>query len=357
MNSRRPPLADLRAFEAAARHLSFTRAGAELGVTQGAISQRIRRLEETLEIRLFERLTRAMALTSQGRLLATAVGEGLARIDEGLAEIDRLRLPPDRATLTVSLTAAFATKWLLPRLGGFQERFPEIEVRIAAEDRFADFVSDGVDLGIRFGRGVYPGLSATMLMPDIVYPVCSPVLLNDGAPLTSPEDLLGCVLLHDVAGEHDGSGCDWHYWFESAGLKIEHLEGLRLSPGPLVLEAAVNGLGVALGRATLVSEELREGRLVRPLCHVLTTNFSYYLVQRPKPEVARHVSAFIEWLKDEAAAWLAQEGQIRDGTVCGQTAPQPRRGEDAPRARGTAVREPGQRRKSQGESGPLRRAP
>jgi LysR family transcriptional regulator, glycine cleavage system transcriptional activator len=275
MNSRRPPLADLRVFEAAARHLSFTRAGAELGVTQGAISQRIRHLEDFLGLRLFERLTRALVLTSHGRLLAVAVGDGLARIDEGVAEIDRLCLPANRAILTVSVTAAFASKWLLPRLAAFQERFPEIEVRIAAEERFADFVSDGVDLGIRFGRGAYPGLSATMLMPDIVYPVCSPALLKDGASLTAPADLLRCVLLHDVTGEHDGSGCDWHYWFASAGLKVEHLEGLRLSPGRLVLEAALSGLGVALGRATLVNDELKEGRLVRPLDHAQATTFSY----------------------------------------------------------------------------------
>ena len=348
MNSRRPPLADLRVFEAAARHLSFTRAGAELGVTQGAVSQRIRRLEEMLEIRLFERLTRAMALTSHGRSLAAAVGEGLARIDEGLAELDRLRLPPDRATLTISVTAAFASRWLLPRLSDFQERFPEIEVRIAAEDRLADFVSDGVDLGIRFGRGVYPGLSATMLMPDIVYPVCSPVLLNDGMPLNAPEDLLRCVLLHDATSEYDGSGCGWQHWFESAGLKIEHLEGLRLSPGPLVLEAAVNGLGVALGRASLVNGELSDGRLVRPLKHAPATAYSYYLVQRPKLEAAPHLSAFVGWLQERAAAWLAQERQGRDRA---------NDGEEATRHHDTAVRNAGPRKKRQAQGSAIRRTP
>lgn len=343
MNNRRPPLADLRVFEAAARHLSFTRAGVELGVTQGAISQRIRHLEDLLGLRLFERLTRAMVLTSHGRLLAMAVGEGLARIEEGLAEIERLRLPANRATLTVSVTAAFASKWLLPRLCAFQERFPEIEVRIAAEDRFADFVSDGVDLGIRFWRGVYPGLSATMLMPDVVFPVCSPALLRSGTPLNAPEDLLHHVLLHDGAGEHDGSGCNWHHWFDSVGFKIEHLEGLRLSPGQLVLEAALNGLGVALGRATLVNGELSEGALVRPLEHGLTTTFSYYLVQRPKPEVPAHMAAFIGWLQDEATAWLARESECKARIVGANTSRRARRG-----AEGAVARDAGGHKKGHG---------
>lgn len=325
MNHRRPPLADLRAFEAAARHLSFTRAARELGVTQGAVSQRIRRLDEMVDLRLFERLTRALVLTSQGQTLATAVGDGLARIDRGLAEIGRQRAPGPGASLTVSVTASFASKWLLPRLARFQEQHPEIEVRIAAEDRFADFAADGVDLGIRFGGGVYPGLNATLLMPDIVFPVCSAALLNEGASLTSPEDLLHCVLLHDAAVEHDGSGCDWRQWFESAGLEVERLEGLRLSPGQLVLEAAVNRLGIALGRASLVNDELTDGRLVRPLRHSVTTTFSYYVVQRPKAGSETHSSVFVEWLQDEAAAWLAAESEIDTSPVAARSASRPRR--------------------------------
>jgi LysR family transcriptional regulator, glycine cleavage system transcriptional activator len=352
MNNRRPPLADLRAFEAAARHLSFTRAASELGVTQGAVSQRIRRLEDQLDLRLFERLTRAMVLTAHGRTLAAAVGEGLARIDDGLSEIVRHRSPQDAAVLTVSVTAAFASKWLLPRLARFQERYPEIEIRIAAEDRLADFVSDGVDLGIRFGRGIYPGLSATLLMPDIVFPVCSPALLNDGdAPLTSAEDLLCCTLLHDVTTEHDGSGCDWRSWFEAAGLLTERLEGLRLSPGKLVLEAAINGLGVALGRATLVNDDLAEGSLVRPLQHSMATTFSYYFVQRPKAEACEHLSAFIEWLREEAAAWLVQEGELGKQEIEGRGAPRPGQCDDK-----LLPREPVARKKGLAEASPARRA-
>jgi LysR family glycine cleavage system transcriptional activator len=352
MIHRRPPLADLRVFEAAARHRSFTRAAAELGVTQGAVSQRIRRLEEALDLRLFERLTRALVLTNQGQTLATAVGDGLARIDQGLAEIGGQHAPRNAATLTVSLTASFASKWLLPRLTRFQEQHPEIEVRIAAEDRFADFAADGVDLGIRFGRGIYPGLNATLLMPDIVFPVCNPVLLNDGAPVTSPEDLLRCVLLHDAAAEHDGSGCDWRPWFESAGLEIERLEGLRLSPGQLVLEAAVNGLGIALGRATLVNDELAEGRLVRPLRHTMTTAFSYYLVRRPKADTAGHLSAFVAWLQDEATAWLAEESGIEPSPAAARSTSRPRRPDDLPGQRDPVAHKKAQRDITSARRGP-----
>jgi len=308
MIHRRPPLADLRAFEAAARHLSFTRAAQELGVTQGAVSQRIRKLEDLLELQLFERHTRSLTLTNAGETLATAVADGLSRIDLGLEELGRPAAPRQAATLTVSVTPDFATKWLLPRLTRFQDKFPEIEVRITAEHRFADFVTDGVDLGIRFGSGLNPGLSTMLLMPDIVFPVCSPAMLQKGARPGSPADLLQSELLHDATAEHDGSGCDWRHWFEQAGVMIERLDGLRLSPAKLAVESAIDGLGVALARATLIGNDIIEGRLARPLPHAATTVFSYYLVHRQKPKLDCHVADFIDWLRAEAAIWLVSQG-------------------------------------------------
>ncbi len=313
----RPPLADLRAFEAAARHLSFTRAADELGVTQGAVSQRIRKLEEMLDIRLFERHTRSLTLTGAGETLATAVADGLSRIDSGLEQIGRPAAPREAATLTVSVTPDFASKWLLPRLTRFQDKYPQIEVRISAEDRFADCVSDGVDLGIRFGAGINPGLATMLLMPDVVFPVCSPDLLRQGGGFASPADLLRSELLHDATAEHDGSGCDWRHWFEQAGISVERLEGLRLSPGKLAIESAADGLGIALARATLVGDDLAEGRLVRPLDHAATTAFSYYLVHRPSVTLDCHVAAFIDWVRAEAAAWLVSEGQA-GGALAGR---------------------------------------
>jgi LysR family transcriptional regulator, glycine cleavage system transcriptional activator len=301
LNTRRPPLADLHAFETAARHLSFTRAAVELGVTQGAVSQRIRRLEETLGLRLFERLTRALMLTADGKTLAAAIGDGLARIDDGLAAIDRQR-PHGRATLTLSVAPGFACRWLLPRLVRFRERHPDIEVRIEAEDRLANFVSDGIDLAIRCGLGAYPGLSSELLMAAAVFPVCNAGVAERRLRLARPEDLLGHVLLHDSRTEQDGGGCAWQDWFRSAGLRVQRLDGPRFSNAHLAIEAAISGLGVALARATLVHDDLIEGRLLRPLRHALPAPFSYYLVHTPKA-AGSHLDAFVEWLRTEVAGW------------------------------------------------------
>jgi len=304
LKTRPPALADLHAFEAAARHLSFTRAAAELGVTQGAVSQRIRRLEDRLGRPLFERLTRALALTADGKTLAAAIGDGLARIDDGLAAIDRQRRPPRRgAMLTLSVAPGFAGRWLLPRLGRFHQRHPDIEVQIEAEDRLANFTSDGVDLAIRCGLGRYPGLRSELLTADAVFPVCSAAAAERGPPLAQPEDLLGHVLLHDTRTEQDGGACTWQDWFRSAGLSVQRLDGPRVSNAHLAIEAAVNGLGVALARATLVNDDLAEGRLVRPLRHAMPTPFSYYLVHSPKAAAGSHLDAFVEWLRAEIAAW------------------------------------------------------
>jgi LysR family glycine cleavage system transcriptional activator len=304
LKTRRPPLADLHAFDAAARHLSFTRAAAELGVTQGAVSQRIRRLEDMLGRPLFERLTRALALTVDGKTLAAAIGDGLARIDDGLAAIDRQRRPPrGAAMLTLSVAPGFAGRWLLPRLGRFRERHPDIEVRIEAEDRLANFAGDGVDLAIRCGLGAYPGLSSELLTADAVFPVCNAAVAERGRPLTQPEDLLGHVLLHDSRTEQDGGGCTWQDWFRSAGLRVQRLDGPRFSNAHLAIGAAVSGLGVALARATLANDDLVEGRLVRPLRHAMPAPFSYYLVHSPKAVAGSHLDAFVEWLRAEVAVW------------------------------------------------------
>jgi LysR family glycine cleavage system transcriptional activator len=304
LKNRRPPLADLHAFEAAARHLSFTRAATELGVTQGAVSQRIRRLEDTLGRPLFERLTRALALTADGKTLAAAIGDGLARIDDGLAAIDRQRLPlRGGATLTLSVAPGFAGRWLLPRLVRFRERRPDIEVRIEAEDRLANFAGDGVDLAIRCGLGAYPGLSSELLTADAVFPVCNAAVAERGLPLAQPEDLLGHVLLHDSRTEQDGGGCTWQDWFRSAGLRVQRLDGPRFSNAHLAIEAAIGGLGIALARATLVNGDLVEGRLVRQLRHAMPAPFSYYLVHSPKAAAGSHRDAFVEWLRAEVAVW------------------------------------------------------
>jgi LysR family transcriptional regulator, glycine cleavage system transcriptional activator len=197
----------------------------------------------------------------------------------------------------------FACRWLLPRLVRFRERHPDTEVRIEAEDRLANFVSDGVDLAIRCGRGTYPGLRSELLMSDVVFPVCSAALLESGLPLAQPEDLLGQVLLHDSRTEEDGGGCAWQDWFGSAGLQVQRLGGPRFSNAHLAIEAAISGLGVALARATLVNDDIAEGRLRRALRHAMPAPYSYYLVHSPKAPAGLHLDAFVEWLRAEVAVW------------------------------------------------------
>jgi LysR family transcriptional regulator, glycine cleavage system transcriptional activator len=308
---RRPPLADLHAFEAAARHLSFTRAASELGVTQGAVSQRVRKLEETLGLRLFKRLARALRLTAEGEILAKAVRDGIDRIDVGLGAIGGTPQQRRGTTLTLSVAPGFACRWLLPRLARFRARYPDIEVRLEAEDRLANFAGDGVDLAIRCGKGTYPGLQADLLMSDAVFPVCNPTLLERGPRLVRPEDLFSHVLLHDSRTESDGGGSGWNHWFASAGLPVRRHDGPRFSNAHLAIEAAISGLGIALGRATLVNDELIEGRLVRPLRHAAPTIFSYYLVRRPASVLSPPLAEFVAWLREEAESWCASASRAR----------------------------------------------
>jgi LysR family glycine cleavage system transcriptional activator len=312
---RRPPLADLHAFEAAARHLSFTRAANELSVTQGAVSQRIRALEDALGVRLFQRLTRALALTPEGADLAAAVRDGLARIDEGLDAVERRRRAASDAAagaaarpLLVSVLSSFAGKWLLPRLAHFRALHPEIDVTILADDRLADIAAGEVDLGIRFGGGIYPGLRSTRLLGDAAFPVCRPRLLAaaDGPPLRTPDNLVRHTLLHDATAERDASGCTWADWARSVGIGLRCETGPRFSQTHLAIQAAIDGMGIAIGRATLVADDISAGRLVQPFRHAVPTTYAYHIV-RPAERRPMHPGAgpFADWLHHEAALWQA----------------------------------------------------
>ncbi|MEN3348000.1 MAG: LysR family transcriptional regulator, glycine cleavage system transcriptional activator, partial [Bradyrhizobium sp.] len=211
MTARLPSLNGLRAFEAAARHLSFTLAASELNVTQTAISHQIRRLEEELGIRLFVRQNRALTLTPEARDYLPGVR---AAFNDLRLATDRLLRKDDDKVLTVSTLASLAAKWLLPRLTDFQEHHPGIDVRITTSTSLVDFQRDNVDAAIRYGRGQWPGLRSDWLMADRLFPVCSPALLTGGRPLRKPEDLAGHVLLHTSSGYDD----DWRLWLTAAGL-------------------------------------------------------------------------------------------------------------------------------------------
>jgi LysR family transcriptional regulator, glycine cleavage system transcriptional activator len=290
MTARLPSLNGLRAFEAAARHLSFTNAAAELNVTQTAISHQIRRLEEELGIRLFVRQNRALALTPQARDYLPGVR---AAFNDLRLATDRL-LRKDEHVLTVSTLASLAAKWLLPRLSAFQETHPGIDVRITTSTALVDFKSGDVDAAIRYGRGDWPGLHADWLMADQLFPVCSPALLTGKHPLRCPEDLRDHVLLHTSNANSD----DWRLWLTAAGLpaNISRQPGLTFDLILMTVQAALDGFGVAMGRTSYVEADIAKGRLVVPFKITLPANAGFYLVCPEATADTPKLAAFRQWL-------------------------------------------------------------
>ena len=296
MARRLPPLNALRAFEAAARHLSFTKAAEELFVTQAAISHQVKALEAALDLQLFRRLNRRLMLTDAGQLYLPALTGAFDAIDTATT---RLRADENAGRLVVSVANSLAAKWLLPRLPRFRERHPEIEVEISAADRLVDFGRDHVDMAIRYGLGRYPGLRVDPLMKDTNFPVCSPALLAGPLPLREPGDLRRHSLLHDDVRTIEAP--DWPKWLAAAGVTGAWTDrGPRYSHSSLVLQAAIDGQGVALGRSTLVALDLEAGRLVRPFGPALPSSYACYVVSPPATAERPKIKAFREWLLDEA---------------------------------------------------------
>jgi LysR family transcriptional regulator, glycine cleavage system transcriptional activator len=298
MARRLPPLNSLRAFEAAARHLSFTRAAEELHVTPAAISHQIKALEDHLGVKLFRRLSRAVRLTEAGQACVADLSDAFDRMAVAL---ERLRTQECSGSLTVSTSPALAAKWLVPRLERFQQLHPEIDVRVAAAIRLVDFAREDVDVAIRYGRGSYPGLRAELLLTNEVVPVCAPGLLEGPCPLRTPQDLRHHTLLHDDTATTDGAYPNWPMWLRAAGLEdVDPARGPRFDYPGLVLDAAAAGRGVALALSTVAAADLVAGRLVTPFAVAAPTPFAYYVVcpeataERPK------VAAFRRWLRAEA---------------------------------------------------------
>ena len=273
MSARLPSLNGLRAFEAAARHLSFTQAASELNVTQTAISHQIKRLEQELGVRLFIRQNRALTLTPE----ATEYLPGVrAAFNDLRLATDRLLRRDDDHVLTVSTLASLAAKWLLPRLSAFQEAHPGIDVRITTSTSLVDFQRDDVDAAIRYGRGQWAGLRADWLMADEVFPVCSPALLTGEKPLKCPEDLSDHVLLHTSNANSD----DWRLWLTAAGLPtdLSKQPGITFDLIFMTIQAAIDGIGVAMGRTSYVQDDIAKGRLVVPFKIALPADAGFYLV-------------------------------------------------------------------------------
>lgn len=300
MNRRLPPLNALRAFEAAARHLSFTKAAEELHVTQAAISHQVRALEEFLGVQLFRRQNRAVLLTDAAQLSLPRLREAFDQLAEA---VESIRGDNSENLLTVSVTPSFAAKWLVPRLDGFRKARPDLEVRLDASTQLVDFGRDNVDVAIRYGSGRYGGLVSELLMDVEVSPVCSPRLLEGEQPLATPGDLRRHRLLHTDWAAQRGEEPDWRMWLLAAGVRdIDWTKGPQFNDWMLAMQAAIEGQGVVLGRSALVANDIAGGRLVRPFNVSVPGKFAYYLVY-PEPAAKRaKVAGFRDWLTAEAAA-------------------------------------------------------
>jgi LysR family glycine cleavage system transcriptional activator len=286
-----PPIAALRAFESVARLGSFTAAARELCLTQAAISQQMKVLEEVLDCRVLFRSNRSVVLTQQGERYVETVREVLGALSAATTAVRREEVGE---RLAISCYPSFAARWLVPRLGLFTRRHPKIRVRIEATQDLVDFRRDPVDIGIRFGRGPWSDTNAERLMLEDLSPVAAPSLLKS-MPVRRLDDLRQHVALHDVAC--DGAGDGWDGWLELAGSAGIVFKGhLTFSDSFLLLDAALNGLGIAMGRGLLVADDVAVGRLVTPFDLRLSGDFAYWLVTPAARDLEPSALAFREWI-------------------------------------------------------------
>lgn len=296
-----PGTGSLRVFEAAGRHLNFTRAAEELHVTPAAVSHQIKEFEEQLDIRLLERTSRSMRLTSAGEILHAAVSEALAGLTRAVGQIQRRR---DSAALKVTASTSIAARWLVPRLDDFMKTMPGVDVRLDVSDRVREFARDEIDVAIRFGNGNYPGHRADRLFDNTIFPVCSPALLRTKKPLSHPRDLLQHRLIHVDWSAPGVMWPNWRMWMLAAGVTdYQETAGLRLDNSGLALQAAIDGQGVALGDSSLVSDDLAAGRLVQPFAVTIKgpPQFAYYVISPVETQNDPLVRSFRDWILDEAA--------------------------------------------------------
>lgn len=316
-----PPLNALRAFEAAARHLSFTRAAEELNVTQAAVSHQVKALEERVGVKLFRRLTRGLLLTEDGHALLPDLREAFDRLAQAVERIGR---QGGQGTLNISLLTTFALGWLVPRLPRFQAAHPSIDVRLSTTARLIDFAVEDADVAIRYGAGGWPNLRCDRIFEDVITPLCNARFKQR---LRKPEDIFNVPLLHEQY-EHD-----WRTWFRAAGLSAGQLKkGPIFDSTRVAIEAAIAGVGVACGAPSLFSAEIASGQLFQPFDLVVPNGKAYWLVcpeataERPK------IKAFREWLLEETARPRPAPEPPRAGRKPGRAAAAPRRSARAGRA-------------------------
>jgi len=295
-----PPLNALRAFESAGRHLSFTKAAAELNVTPAAISHQVKALEALLGVSLFRRLTRALRLTAAGQAALPTLGQGFDKLAQG---VEQMRAHCEGGVLTISVSPSFGALWLVPRLERFRSRHPDIEIRIDGTDRLVDLARGDADVALRYGPGGYSGVRVDWLFGQVNTPVCSPALLGGAHPLRQPDDLRHHSLLHIDWKDAEAS---WRMWLLAAGVPgIDPTRGPHFTMESMAVQAARDGHGVALVGDILVADELAAGRLVRPFDPSLSTplSFSFYLLSAKDSAERPKVAAFRDWLLEEARAF------------------------------------------------------
>ena len=290
----------LRAVEAAVRHQSFALAAQELNVTPAAVGQLVRRLEESLGVELFHRAQSGPArlvVTEAAKAVIPDLRSGFASLS---AAMDRLRSARKRRVLSVTVPSAFADKWLLHRLDAFNQQHPDCELLIDTSTALVDFASQSVDVGIRYGAGVWPGLVAFPFARDAFFPVCSPALLEGAPALRTPDDLQHHPLIHDTSMASTSAFRTWRDWHLAAGLDVSDSErGLRINDSAAAYRMAMTGNGVALGRTTLVEQDLEDGRLVCPFGPIMDCALAYYVVCRPQDVQDATIISFRDWLITE----------------------------------------------------------
>lgn len=291
-----PPANSLVVFEAAARHLNFTRAAAELNVTQAAVSRQIQVLEGHMGVPLFHRLHRALQLTRQGQRLHQAVTMGLEHIANTAAEIRRARREGE---LTVSSSVTFASYWLMSRVAKFRAAHPDIELRLVASAPVRDLVVAGIDLAVRYGRGRWPGVEAIRLMDNEVFPVCAPAYLKARPGLREPQDLLGETLLHLV--EFDRNWVTWAAWLREFDVEgAPSGRGLEFDNYLILIQAALDGQGIALGGGRLAEDFIGHGALVRPIKASLRSEQAFHLLTPRDVPLSEPAMLFRDWILAEA---------------------------------------------------------
>ena len=292
MLRRLPPLNALKAFEAAARSESFTRAAEELCVTQGAVSHQVKALEATLGVKLFNRERQRLTMTEAGREYLAVVRDALDRIALGT---DRLMQRQSSGVLTVSTSPDFAAKWLVTRLGRFAESHPEIDLRVSATMHHVDFAREDVDLAVRHGDGHWAGLDVVRFCSEQLFPVCSPKLVSGRNRIEKAADLLKFPLLRLDDWK------TWMRWFDAAGVAAPAVHGPVLNRASMLIDAAVDGQGVALARTALAASDLISGRLIRPIDVSLRMSKTYWIVCPKATAAVPKIATFRNWLLAEAA--------------------------------------------------------